>query len=220
MSFLNIIKNKIKLRIGIFIPKYKKDTLTYWESRYRSGDNSGVGSYGLMAEYKAEVINQFVENSGIITVIEFGSGDGNQLRYFNFQNYLGFDISATAVDKCKKLFRSDNSKIFKLLGEWDGQMAEIVISLEVIFHLIEDKYFNDHMEKLFLASEKYVVIFSSNKDINPPEQAKHVKHRKFTDWVEKNRPDFDLIDVKRNKYPDDQYDFGSFSDFYFYKRAI
>ncbi len=220
MSYLKIIKNKIKSRIGFLIPKYKKDTSTYWENRYRTGDNSGAGSYGVMATYKAEVINQFVEKNGIKTVIEFGSGDGNQLGYYNFQNYLGFDISATAIAKCKELYRSDNSKKFKLLGEWDGQMAEMVISFEVIFHLIEDKYFNDHMGKLFLASENYVLIFSSNKDSNPPEQAKHVKHRKFTEWVEKNRPDFELIDYKKNKYPDDQFDFGSFSDFYFYQKTI
>ena len=86
----------------------------YWDDRYQSGGNSGAGSYNRFAEFKAEVINKFVLEQSIQSVIEFGCGDGNQLKYFKFNNYLGFDVSSTAVANCKKLFHGDPSKKFKV----------------------------------------------------------------------------------------------------------
>jgi hypothetical protein len=35
------------------------DSATYWEQRYARGWNSGVGSYGRLAEFKAQVLNNF-----------------------------------------------------------------------------------------------------------------------------------------------------------------
>ena len=51
----------------------------YWEQRYSSGSNSGDGSRGKLAEFKAEIINSLVKDKKIESVIEFGCGDGNQL---------------------------------------------------------------------------------------------------------------------------------------------
>ena len=51
----------------------------YWEERYRTGGNSGCGSYGHLANWKAEIVNDFVAATGVQRVIEHGAGDGNQL---------------------------------------------------------------------------------------------------------------------------------------------
>nr|BFF27640.1 hypothetical protein GCM10025732_56050 [Glycomyces mayteni] len=51
----------------------------YWEKRYADGGNSGGGSRGTNAEFKAEVLNKFTAEHGIESVIEFGCGDGEQL---------------------------------------------------------------------------------------------------------------------------------------------
>lgn len=45
---------------------------SYWENRYESGRNSGDGSYGALAGFKAEILNKFVDDNAIQTVIEFG----------------------------------------------------------------------------------------------------------------------------------------------------
>ncbi|MGD9858413.1 MAG: hypothetical protein AB7U20_26025 [Planctomycetaceae bacterium] len=55
----------------------------YWVRRYRKGRNSGGGSYGRLAEFKAQVLNDLVREHRIQTVIEFGCGDGNQLALAN-----------------------------------------------------------------------------------------------------------------------------------------
>src|SRR5215207_6091130 len=52
----------------------------YWITRYATGGNSGAGSYNKLAEYKAEVLNDFVKRHNVESVIEYGCGDGNQLK--------------------------------------------------------------------------------------------------------------------------------------------
>ena len=37
-----------------------KNSHEYWEKRYASGGNSGAGSYNYLAEFKAEILNNFV----------------------------------------------------------------------------------------------------------------------------------------------------------------
>jgi hypothetical protein len=84
----------------------------YWEKRYQSQENSGAGSYGMLAEFKAEFLNSFVVNNDIKTIIEFGCGDGNQLLLSNYPKYIGYDVSKKAVDICKNIFKNDHSKSF------------------------------------------------------------------------------------------------------------
>ena len=47
----------------------------YWIQRYNSGGNSGAGSYSKLAEFKAEIINDYIKDNNITTIIEYGCGD-------------------------------------------------------------------------------------------------------------------------------------------------
>ena len=190
----------------------------YWVDRYRTGGNSGAGSYNHLAEFKGEVVNSFVRENTIKSVIEFGSGDGNQLDYFEFESYLGFDISNDAVMSCREKFSDDESKSFRHADEYAGEKAEMTMSLDVIYHLIEDEVFDDYMSRLFGASQRFVVIYSSNTGINK-DGVDHVKHREFVKWVNRERPDFELLKVVENKYPyDGDWRTTSFADFYFFEK--
>lgn len=193
---------------------------TYWEDRYRKGGNSGTGSYNNLAEFKAEVINRFVSENDIKSVIELGSGDGNQLKYFNFKSYTGFDVSQSAISRCRKLYETDRSKRFELLGSYNGEKADLTLSLDVIYHLIEDEIFHDHMSILFSASEKFVIIYSSNADDHENNNvAVHVRHRKFTNWIQENASVFTLIHFVPNKYPyNKDGNSTSYADFYIFQK--
>ena len=187
----------------------------YWEERYARGGNSGAGSFGLLAQFKAKVLNEFVAKHNINSVIEFGHGDGNQLMLAKYPRYLGFDVSETAVNICKNKFLDDKTKEFRLISAYNCEKAELTLSLDVIYHLIEDNIFEDHMKTLFEASKKYVIIYASNKN---KLWAEHVKHRKFTDWIEKNSKNFKLLQFIPNKYPGDgNKPNTSFADFYVFK---
>jgi len=190
----------------------------YWDDIYKLGGNSGAGSYNNLAEFKAEIINGFLENKKIESVIEFGCGDGNQLKYLKPKKYSGYDVSENALKLCMKMYKDDNTKFFKLMNSYDSETAELTMSLDVIYHLIEDLVFSDYMNKLFEASSKFVMIYSSNTDENKL-NAPHVKHRKFTVWVEKNQKSFKLIEHIPNKYPyNGNGERTSFADFFIYEK--
>lgn len=188
----------------------------YWNNRYSHGGNSGEGSYGESAEFKAEVLNNFVKRENIRSVIEFGSGDGNQLKLAEYPQYTGFDISKDAIIHCRKIFADDKSKSFKLLNEYKNDKAELALSLEVIFHLVEDEIFIEYMDRLFNSAEKFVIIFSSN--IDKITNDAHVRHRNFSKWIETSKPGWILYEKIKNKYPYNEVTGeGGFSDFYIYK---
>lgn len=193
----------------------------YWERRYQSGGNSGAGSYSKLAEFKADVLNDFVKKRDIETVIEYGCSDGNQLKLSDYPSYVGFDVSQEAVSLCSSLFESDHTKIFKLLNEYNGETAQLTLSLDVIYHLIEDEVFSSYMIRLFTSSSHFVIVYASNSDGHQYFKAPHVKHRKFTDWVVANKPNWELLQFIPNKYPYIENDNinGPFADFYIYGRT-
>ncbi len=191
----------------------------YWESRYREGRNSGAGSYNRLARFKADVLNKFVAEHAIESVIEFGSGDGSQLRLTNYPQYIGVDVSKTAVASTRQLYAGDPTKSFIHSDELGpDHTAELSLSLDVIYHLVEVAVFDRYMAQLFDAATRYVIIYSSNE--NRPSDSAHVRHRRFTDWIEHNRPEFRQIGFVKNPYPEDikDWDNTSFADFYFFGR--
>jgi hypothetical protein len=186
----------------------------YWEQRYHEGGDSGVGSYGKFADFKAEVLNDFVARHGVGSIIEFGCGDGNQLGFARYPRYLGFDVSDQAIARCRSRFASDTSKAFLPVSQYSDQTAHLVLSLDVIFHLVEDAVYFQYMKNLFQASERYVIIYSSNQRDSGKDGA-HVRHRRFTDWVTANEPKWRLEAHIPNRYPyQGDYREGSFADFY------
>ncbi len=194
---------------------------SYWENRYKSGRNSGAGSYNQLAEFKADILNTFVFENEIASVIEYGCGDGNQLSLAQYPKYIGFDVSPTAISMCRKRFSNDETKTFKLNEEYDGESAELTISLDVIYHLVEDVIFIDYMNRLFDSSERFVIIYSSDTDKNPKGMvAPHLRHRKFSKWIIDNKTGWKLVKHIPNKYPvNDHNQIGSCADFYIYVRT-
>lgn len=194
---------------------------SYWIRRYASGGNSGPGSYGRLAEFKASIINDFVYENKIKSVIEFGCGDGNQLKLADYPKYTGYDISEAAAATCIRVFGNNDAKEFFLADDYDQRKAELTLSLDVIFHLVEDRAFEIYMERLFQASSRFVIIYSSNTDEPIEPSSAHVRHRQFTNWVETYIPNhWEMAQKIPNAYPyDGDYQSTSFSDFYIYRRV-
>jgi len=190
----------------------------YWESNYSRGGTSGDGSYGELARGKAAFLNAFVRDRSIRSVVEFGCGDGNQLSLAEYPRYAGLDVSPRAIALCKQRFARDSAKSFFCYdtecfvdqGGWFS--ADLALSLDVVYHLIEDTVFETYMRHLFAASNRYAVIYSTNAII--PGTAPHVRHRHFTPWVEAECPAWRLVDVTPgpNMGP-------ACADFFVYERA-
>ena len=191
----------------------------YWERRYTIGGNSGMGSYGKLAEFKAEIINKFIKENEIIKVVEFGCGDGNQLSLFKIDNYIGLDVAKIAINKCREQFKGDKTKSFFLYNPYHfedkyNSQTELSLSLDVIFHLIKDDIFEFYMKHLFIVSNKFVIIYSSNAENDNMYLAPHCRNRQFSEWIKLNLPGWKLIKKIKNRYPNE-----SNSNFYIYKKV-
>lgn len=191
----------------------------YWERRYLMGGNSGVGSYGDFATFKAELLNAFVVQHRIQSVIEFGCGDGHQLSLADYPRYVGLDVAPSAIEMCAKRFAEDPTKSFFLYSPRDfvGQertfKAELALSLDVLFHLVEDDIFDTYLRQLFDTASRHVVIYSSNEEVR--DRAAHVRHRKFTSWVESNIHSWHLVEETPNPFKGQK---GGVASFFTYAR--
>ena len=207
-------KTPVLNRIGPYLNNLLQNTKfpgtgDYWEGHYKSGGNSGGGSYNRLAEFKASVINEFIAEKKISSAIEFGCGDGNNLALINYPKYIGLDISPTAIKLCINKFKNDISKSFYVYNSFafrDNQKlfrSELCLSLDVIFHLVEDEIFVKYMNDLFDSSEKYVIVYSRDYS---EKQVYHQRSRNFSRWVDENQKAFRTIKRIENPYKFDPKD--------------
>jgi len=190
----------------------------YWVSRYENGGNSGVGSKNVLNLFKTTFTNSLIEKLHIKSIIDFGCGDGNFANNIRVSKYVGVDVSTVVLDSLKNAFQNDASREFYLLSE-QFNACELSISMDVIYHLIDQSAFEDYMKHLFKFAERYVLIYSSNFiNLGPTFQtASHIKHRDFDRYV----PDgFSFVQKFENLFPYDpeKPNSTSWSDFWLYKR--
>ena len=132
-----------RIIVDYFYSKFRRfpGSLNYWEYRYSSGEDSGAGSRGGLAAYKADIINSILKENSIESVIEFGCGDGSQLFLIDYPKYIGLDVSTTAIEQCNQRFSSDTSKKFFITDQTHHHkhlnlpQFDLSISLDVIYHL-------------------------------------------------------------------------------------
>jgi SAM-dependent methyltransferase len=196
----------------------------YWEQRYREGGNSGTGSYGALAEFKAATLNRFVKEQKVRSLIEFGCGDGNQLSLSAYPRYVGLDVARKAIQLCKTRFAGDPTKSFFLydpdcfVDNAHFFRCDAALSLDVLFHLVEDDVFERYLDHLFQSGAKHVIIYSSNTDLT--QIGPHEKHRHFTEYVSAAFAEWKLVERIANPFPLSKFapPLGSLADFYFYER--
>jgi SAM-dependent methyltransferase len=185
--------------IGHFRKSKKLDNFqaiaAYWENRYKSGGDSGFGSYGNPAKEKANYINNTLRSFEIKSVIDFGCGDGNQLGLLELGNcsYLGIDIACASIQICEKKY-TDSNLNFMYVVDFDSlnlPSCDLALSMDVIYHLTDNDTYFSYLDKLF-ETAKYVLIYSM--DFDDPGWNGHSRPRKFSQDVSLRYPNFGLID--------------------------
>jgi SAM-dependent methyltransferase len=189
----------------------------YWEERYRAGGTSGTGSYGRLAVLKATFINDFIAGNAIESVLDLGCGDGHLLSLLQVPSYIGADVSATALACCVTRFRQHRFVPFSALDP--TLRSDLVLSIDVIFHLVEEAVYARYMHALFAHARRFVLIYSSNTDCNW--SSPHVRHRRFTESVADSQPEWRMLAhvPNRHGYDPDRPEETSFADFFVYGRA-
>jgi hypothetical protein len=176
------------------------DSAGYWRKRYESGGNSGAGSYGALADFKATALNHFVTQYGIESAVEYGSGDGNQLSLLRIPAYIGLDVSARAISDIRLRYQDDSSKSFIEYDPDDfladqSVSADIALSMDVILHLTEDIRFEKYMKNLVASSRRYVGIFNTATEEQLEKMAQHNRFRDHRIWMKSSAPEFTEVEV-------------------------
>jgi hypothetical protein len=131
---------------------------------------------------------------------------------------VGVDVSPASVTLCRQRFANDPGKRFLLAGTDDPGTADLVLSLDVIFHLVEDDVFHEHMATLFARARRLVAIYASDRDAMTADA--HVRHRSVSFWIFRHAPEWDRVMHIPNPYPYDRAcpEDTSFADFHIYAR--
>lgn len=203
---------------------YIQNSSSYWNNRYKSGGNSGTGSYGHLAQFKADILNEFFEKHQIRKVIDYGCGDGYQLSLLKMNKYVGYDVSREIIRRNRERFVEDSSKEFYEYDEYGKHLDEnnkendCALSMDVLFHLVEDEVYHKYMMRLFSTPNiKYVIIYSTNHE---GYRAEHVRDRQFDIFISTHFKTWKLCRFIHNPYHAIPYPEGSISNFYIYKRVV
>ena len=76
---------------------------------------------------------------------------------------------------------------------------DLAVSLDVIYHLVDDNIYEKYMNDLFNSTNKFVIIYSSNHQ--EKYNGSHVYPRKFTDYIDIKFPRAKLLCHEPNPYP-------------------
>jgi SAM-dependent methyltransferase len=153
------------------------DVREYWEQRYAAGKRgSGPGSAGEHARQKAAGVNAVITRRGVRSVVDWGCGDGEVARLVEAEQYLGLDLSMTALDVCRAKMPAREFRLVHGALE-PGPLADLALSLDVLYHLVDDVLYRRYLE-LLLASAPLAYVVSTHRP-EDPSSAGHVRHREW-----------------------------------------
>ena len=87
--------------------------------------------------------------------------------------------------------------------------ADCAMSLDVVFHLIEDSVFARYIEQLFSCGRRFVMIYALDRELEGRGHVS-VRYRKYSDYIARTNPEFRIAQhIPANE---------TFGDFYLLER--
>ena len=139
----------------------------------------------------------------------------NMQQASRISDYTGFMYLGKMIE-----FNDTEKMFYEKQAYHQARTFDLSLSLDVIYHLVEDDVFSDYMDNLFRSSRKYVCIYASNTEEQISDYAPHVRHRRFTDYIQNHFPSWMLYVHIPNAYPYDPENPSntSFSEFYIFQK--
>lgn len=200
----------------------KFDSNAYWEEFYRSGKTCESVSCAELAQWKADTLNNFVEIYGIRAIVELGCGDGYQLSLYKFYEYVGFDVSQSAVQKCLDKFSGDQSKTFGIYrcdGTDELPMGDMTLSVDVLPYITDLEMLYNYLIDMFSHAGNWVVFYAWDHKPGAGESfPEHYQPVKFTEIIADAFSEWVLYEVMQPPKENESNEPGSGPGFYIYRR--
>ena len=182
------------------------DYIGWWDTWYAQGGNSGAGSRSFLASYKAEIMNDFLKHHTIDSVIEFGCGDGYNLGFIQYKEYLGLDVSKTTIKNCMELYKNDDTKSFilydpKYFANKGFKHVDLVVCLDVLYHIIDENEYIKTLDDIFSFKSQYIILYTTMTPKNNDGTSPEIYHRNTLKYLEKYSSDYTYA-VVENRYKD------------------
>ena len=132
-------------------------------------------------------------------------GDGNQLTLMNYENYLGLDVSKTAILNNIAKFSDDPKKSFGLyypqyFRNNNFINVDLSICLDVLYHIDDEADYRKTLSDTLQASDKHVVLYTSIDRFQADAKTlPHVKHRDILNYLAEYDLSYEII---RNEHPE------------------
>lgn len=198
----------------------------YWERRYSEGGFSHKKYAFRGKRWKWKTINEIIGSIRNKSFIDVGCGD---LKFWKYPlsgnlrkcaNYVGIDISETIIEKNKLKYPGLCFFTLNAKDLFPPQIkkADIVLALDLLYHIMNDLDFEKILRRLCEYSDDWIII---NHWINNPfAEQKRITDGKYQYYRNLSRyedvfisHDFELKTIV--KYP-----YNDYGALYFYRRFI
>lgn len=152
------VKGILRKYFGLFNNKF--DAKEYWEHRYAKFGDSGDGSKGSNYEFKRDYINNIIKKYNIKSIVDFGCGDGKQIKELIVDEYYGIDVASSAVNMCRQLYAHKRLYRFDTSEDANLKTYDLAMSIDVIYHITDYNDYINYLRKLFSCS-KYVLLYAN-----------------------------------------------------------
>jgi len=101
------------------------------------GHGSGEGSLPAHTRQYAQLVQQFVRDKGVKTVVDLGCGDWQFSRYIDWgaAEYIGYDLVRSVVERNQETFRKPEISFQLFSGNFDDLgSADLLIVKDVLQH--------------------------------------------------------------------------------------
>jgi len=170
-------------------PKHPKHGPAYWDRRFADGIGAGRGSEGEAALAKARYVNELIASEPVETVADWGCGDGGFLGMIRAPHYVGIDVAPSAIAKAVVTHGHSRSFVLWRPGAPIEVHADLALSLDVVFHLVDDVEYRQHLAAVFGSADRLVAFHATNRP-NPEGAAPHMRHRV---WIEDVPSGWELV---------------------------
>lgn len=135
------------------------DNRSFWNARYASDPDlgSGVGSRGITASYKQEVLQSVVSLCAPTSVLDVGCGDQYVSSCVPDEIYTGVDISSVVIERNRAEFANRRFVEGNIL-DIDIPKSDMVICLDVLIHIDNRQSYENIVRRLVALTGKLSLI--------------------------------------------------------------
>ena len=147
---------------------------TYWENRYRSGGNSGLG-LSSEREFLVKRVKEAADEHSVQSILDVGVGTGELARMFLplIQNrnwpwhYTGIDISKTAISRILESNHYPHSVTCMVadIVEKSFSPRDMVVCFNVHYHMATDERATKLIKNVLDSAVKVVLFLTWNERI-------------------------------------------------------